>query len=84
MEHFFASGRAVDVVLAVVALEFVVLSLRRRRRASSLDRVLALAPGVCLLLALRGALTGAGWPWVAGALALSLPFHLADVVRRRL
>ena len=79
---FFASGHAVDLVLAVVAAEFVVLSVRRR--GPMLDRVLALAPGVCLLLALRGALTGAGWPWVALALAASFPFHIADLSRRRL
>ncbi len=79
---FFRSGHAVDLVLAVILVEFAVLSVRRR--GPMLDRVLALAPGACLLLALRAALTGAGWPWVALALAASFPFHLADVVRRRL
>ncbi len=79
---FFASGHAVDVVLLVVALEFGVLSVRRR--GPLLDRVLVLAPGACLLLALRAALTGAGWPWVALALAASFPVHLADLIRRRL
>ena len=79
---FFRSGHAVDFVLGVVVLEFVVLSVRRR--GPVLNRVLALAPGACLLLALRAALTGAGWPWVALALAASFPFHLADLFRRRL
>lgn len=85
MAGFFASGHAVDLILSVIAAEFAVLSLRGaggRRRWP--DRVLALAPGVCLLLALRVALTGGSWLLVAAALALSFPFHIADVVRRRL
>jgi hypothetical protein len=84
---FFASGHAVDLVLLVMVAELVFLSIRRRARADGpamMDRVLAFAPGVCLLLALRAALTGAGWAWVAAALAASFPFHLADLARRRL
>lgn len=85
MQRFFSSGHAVDLVLLVIAAELAVLSLRRRRRpAAWLDRVLVVAPGVCLLLALRVALTGGPWLLIAAALALSFPFHLADVVRRRL
>ncbi len=87
LNSFFSSGHAVDLVLLVIAAEFAGLTLRRRGRdgrAAVIDRVLAFAPGVCLLLALRAALTGAGWPWVALALAASFPFHVADLVRRRL
>ena len=85
MQRFFSSGHAVDLVLLVIAAEFAFLSLRRPRRPRAwLDRVLTLAPGVCILLALRVALTGGAWPLVAAALALSFPFHIADVARRRL
>ena len=84
MAGFFASGHAVDFVLLVIAVEFAVLSLRRRGRGKVLDRVLALLPGVCMLLALRASLTGAPWPWTAAALAASFPFHIADLARRRL
>ena len=87
LKAFFTSGHAVDLVLIVILAEFVYLSTRRRRfssRAPVIDRVLAFAPGVCLLLAVRAALTGAGWVWVALALAASFPFHLADLSRRRL
>ena len=38
-----------------------------------------LLPGALMMLALRAALTGAGWPWIALALALSYPAHLADL-----
>jgi hypothetical protein len=87
LKGFFASGHAVDLILVVIVAEFVFLSTRRRRRADRpplIDRVLAFAPGVCLLLALRAALTDTGWAWVALALAASFPFHLADLARRRL
>ena len=79
MSGFFAGGHAVDVVLAVIAVEFAWLVWRGR---PALDVALALAPGACLLLALRAALTGAGWPWVALWLAASFPVHLTDVARR--
>ncbi len=84
MTAFFAGGHAVDLVLAVLAAEFLWLNLRPGApRGRMLDRVLALAPGACLMLALRAALTSAPWPWVAAAVTASLPFHLADVARRR-
>ncbi len=76
----------VDLILGVMAMEVVVLLWRRRTdltRDGLIDLVLAFAPGVCLLLALRAALTGAGWVWIAAALAASFPFHLADLARRR-
>ena len=82
MGRFFASGHAVDLVLLVIAVEFVFLSLRRR--GPMVDRLLALLPGVFMLLALRAALTGAAWPWIAAPLAASFPFHIADLMRRRL
>jgi hypothetical protein len=80
--RFFASGHAADLVLAVIALEFAVLVWRRRRPLSEV--ILTLGPGACLLLALRCALTGAPWPWIALWLAASFPLHLADVIRRKL
>lgn len=85
MSGFFASGHAVDLILAVLFIEAVALMTLgwRGRRWSALDLLLALGPGACLLLAVRGALTGADWPLVALALAASFPLHLADVMRRR-
>lgn len=79
MEWFFASGHAVDVVLAVLALEAVLLVARRWQIA---DVALALMPAVLILLGLRAALTGADWPWIALPLALSFPVHLGDLARR--
>ena len=77
LAELFASGRAVDLVLAVLAIEAAWLVARRRA-----DVLTALLPGALILLGLRAALTGAGWPIVAMWVALSLPAHLYDLRRR--
>ena len=79
MSSLWTTGRAVDVVLFVIAIEWVLLVALARWRP--IDAALRLAPGVLLLLALRQALTGADWRWVAIPVALSFPFHIADLVR---
>lgn len=80
MTWLFAQGHAVDLVLLVMAGELVWLV--RTRRWPTPDAVLRLLPGALMLLALRAALTGMVWPWIAAALALSFPAHLADLRRR--
>ncbi len=79
MADFFTSGHAVDVVLAVIILESVWLLWRGWRLS---DAALLLLPAVLMLIALRGALVGADWPWIAVPLALSFPVHLIDLSRR--
>ena len=79
MNGLFATGHAVDIVLAVIAIELGWL-VRRGWRAT--DALLRLTPGALMLIALRGALTGLDWPWIALPLALSFPVHLADLARR--
>jgi hypothetical protein len=86
LQKLFSSGHVVDVALAFIALEFVVLSLRAvtsARVARMVCLVHALGPGVCLMLALRCALVGAGPLWIALWLAASLPLHIWDVASRR-
>ncbi|MBV8971892.1 MAG: hypothetical protein JO290_06325 [Sphingomonadaceae bacterium] len=63
-------------------VEMVVLAARKRQTPATV--VLAFLPGVLILLALRAALTGAGWSVVAAWLAASFPAHLADLRRRGL
>jgi hypothetical protein len=70
----------VDVVLIVIVAELVLLRARGWRISDGLFR---LAPGALILLALRSALTGADWWWVALPLLLSFPVHLADLIRTR-
>lgn len=80
MEALFTSGHAVDLVLAVLAVEAAVL---RWRGWAWRDLIAALLPAVLMMLALRAALTGWSWPWLAVPLALSFPVHLLDLSLRR-
>ncbi|MEM1132885.1 MAG: hypothetical protein AAGH53_08115 [Pseudomonadota bacterium] len=79
MDAFFSSGRAVDVVLLVLLAEALWLKWQGRDWAMILG---ALMPAVLMMLALRGALTGASWPMIALPLALSFPIHLYDMRQR--
>lgn len=76
IETFFAKGHAADFVLAVLALEAVWL---KARGWSWLKIAGLVGPAVFIVLALRAALVGAGWEWVAVLLACSLPLHLMDL-----
>ncbi|HYN77331.1 MAG TPA: hypothetical protein VES73_06020 [Lamprocystis sp. (in: g-proteobacteria)] len=82
MAEFFASGRAVDLVLLLMGLEGIVLMMFWRRRGCGIPPtalLLILASGGCLLLAVRAALTGAPWVWVSFFLLASLVVHLVDL-----
>lgn len=85
MPPFFASGLAVDLILGLLVLETLALGLYRRRTGRG-PRLTDVAPfiaaGACLLLALRSALVGAPWVWIAAALALSGVAHALDLARR--
>ncbi len=84
---FIHSGHAADLILLFMAAEFIVLSWRgrnRRRPGALADRLFAIGPGVCLVLALRAVMTGSAVVWILAPLAVSLPVHLADLARRRL
>lgn len=80
MAWLFETGHAVDIVLAVIAVEACWLVIVARWRP--IDVTLCLLPGVFMLLAVRAALTEMGWLWVAAALLVSFPVHLADLRRR--
>ncbi len=82
MSALFASGRVVDAILLVVLAEAVALALLHRatgRGPPPAALLPNLAAGACLLLALRGALRGAAWPFLALCLLGSLVAHLADL-----
>ena len=85
MSELFASGRVVDLVLLVLLLEASGLTLYHRRTGRGIalgDLAGTVLAGASLLLALRAALTGSAWPWIAGFLMLALVAHLFDVARR--
>jgi hypothetical protein len=85
MAGMFASGRIADAAIAILLLEALLLAFlhaRRGRGPAAADLLPTVAAGLFLLLALRGALVGAGWPWIAASLAAALAAHVADLVRR--
>jgi hypothetical protein len=82
MQQLVVSGRIVDLILALVVLEIAVLGYIRARRGSGIAWQ-ALLPnllaGASLLLALRSAITGAAWPWIAVWLAVAGLAHVGDL-----
>ena len=85
MQALIESGGIVDLILVLVALELAALWIlwwRRGLGVSPRSLVVNIAAGASLMLALRAALTGAGWQWVAAWLVASLVFHLADLAAR--
>lgn len=80
MADFFASGRAAELILAVLILELVVLAWSRRMPLADIAGLVL--PGLLIILGLRAALMGQPWPWIATPLALAFPVHLLDLARR--
>lgn len=85
MSALFSSGRIIDLILLLVLLEAAVLTLwisRAGRRIAAVDLLGNLASGAFLLLAVRAALTGAAWTWIAASLLAALLAHVFDLRRR--
>jgi hypothetical protein len=79
------TGLAIELILVLVALEGVALTFYHRttgRGPSASMLVPNLVAGAALLLAVRLALAGAWWGWLAGALLLALLAHLLDLGMR--
>ena len=84
LRGLFDAGRLVDLAIVFTFAEYVFLGWRARWRTKAMmDLLFALAPGVCLMVALRMALGGYGAVWVITFLSASLPLHLADLARRQ-
>lgn len=79
IEWLFASGHAADIVLASLALEAAWL---RSRGWSWTMLAGSLGSAGLVVLALRAALVGAPWYWIAAPLLLSFPPHLIDLRQR--
>jgi hypothetical protein len=75
----------VDIALAILVVEAVLLVLlaqQGRIGLSGMSIALIAGAGIGLLLALRGAMTGAAAHWQAMALAFAGFCHVLDVLRR--
>ena len=85
MADLFASGRLIDLILILVALEAAVLLLLWRQAQWGVapgDLLPNLCAGAFLLLALRATQGGAGWMIACGCLAAAGVAHLIDLGRR--
>ena len=85
MAELYATGRIVDVILALVALEVLVLvAIHRRTGRGIAPRALlpVVLAGVFLLLAVRCALVAAEWPWIGACLLAAMLAHGVDLVCR--
>ncbi len=85
LEHLITSGRIIDIMLAFLAAETLLLVWRRQRsgRGPTIAAIITNAgAGGSLMLALKAIMTGAGWPLVAAALLGSLFFHVSDLLMR--
>lgn len=87
MAELFSSGRAIDLILAGIALEALALyAMGRSGRLHGLpplDWLPSLASGALIMLALRAAVSGAPWPLLSLLLLCSGVAHAADLWLRR-
>ncbi len=84
MSEWLASGRLVDAILLMMAVECAAIAVAGRRFGLALRDVAAnLAAGAFLLLALRTVLAGAAPSWTFACLAGALAAHIADLASRR-
>lgn len=85
MGDLVASGQLVEAILVLTVLEGVMLGVYHRvtgRGVAAADVASFLLSGIFLLLALREALVGAWWGWIAASLLGALVAHLVDLGRR--
>ncbi len=85
MGEFLTSASLIDVVIVFTALEGLALAAHHRWTGRGLalgDFAANLFAGLCLMFALRGAVTAAGWPWIALCLLAAGIAHGADLWRR--
>ena len=82
MEAFFATGRVADLMLLLLAAEAGWIGWRRRTGRPAPAAGPFLLAGAALALALRFALTGAPWWWIAPLLAAAGAAHALDLARR--
>lgn len=83
--EMFTQGGFIDAVLALVAVEALVLvavHARTGRGIAPASLLATLAAGAFLLVALRSALIGAGAAWIAGSLLAAGVAHCADLALR--
>lgn len=82
MAEWMSDGRMIDLIVLLVLVEWLAFAAWHRHTGKGLSGGMLLpnlAAGLCLMLALRSALTGSSWMWVALFVALSGVAHVADL-----
>ncbi len=85
MADLFASGRIIDIVIGLVAFEALAFAIWRAssgRGPHLLPFLSNLLSGAFLMIALRNALVGALWPWIAACLLAAFSAHIIDLRTR--
>lgn len=85
MAEFFTSGRAIDVILIVMAVEALLLIIYRVKKKSGptvMETLANMASGAMIMLAVKSALTGNGWQTTATFLMAAFAAHLVDLTLR--
>ena len=85
LAQWFLNGRVVDLAIAITVVEGAALTAYHRstgRGVHPRDFAVNMGSGLCLMLALRFALTGANWTIVALCLSASGVAHAFDLWRR--
>ncbi len=85
MSEYFANGQIIDLILALVLIEAVVLLNYRWLTGHGIPAVGLLInslAGAFLLMALRSALINSYWTLTAAWLAAALIAHIADLTQR--
>jgi hypothetical protein len=81
----FATGRIVDLIVALMLVEFgvsIAVRARTRRGIHPIELAVSLAAGMALLLALRSALVGSSWQHTAVWLVVALMAHMLYLTLR--
>ena len=79
MAELFESGRIIDLILLFILVECVLLWAWRRPELLLPELLPNILSGAALMLAVRLALVGARWEWIALSLLAALCAHLCDL-----
>jgi hypothetical protein len=85
LESLILSGRIIDIALAVMLAELLVLIALKKRGSLVFDvpgAVSNLGAGGSLALGIKAVLTGGSYLTIAACLVFSLMFHSIDTIRR--
>lgn len=80
-----SSAVVVDLVIGLTVIEGLALALYRRHTGKGVrigDFAVNLVSGLCLMLALRGALAASSWLWIVAWLAAAGLAHAIDLALR--